>query len=73
MKKYLVLSTLLLTVVLIGRAQSPAATQSKVVGPEKGALVIIGGGAITPDIWNRFVELAGGNAAEYLNPSFLTI
>jgi cyanophycinase len=32
------------------------------VGPEKGALVIVGGGAMGPEIWNRFVELAGGPA-----------
>jgi cyanophycinase len=43
-------------------AQTPGA-QPKVVGPEKGALVIVGGGAVTPDIWNRFVELAGGKEA----------
>lgn len=43
----------------IGFAQ-PAA---KTVGPEKGALVIVGGGTISADIWNRFVELAGGAAA----------
>ncbi len=33
------------------------------VGPEKGALVIVGGGAMGPEIWNRFVDLAGGPAA----------
>lgn len=30
------------------------------IGPEKGALVIVGGGKLGPDIWNRFIELAGG-------------
>jgi len=29
-------------------------------GPEKGSLIIIGGGGATPEIWNKFVELAGG-------------
>ena len=29
-------------------------------GPEKGALVIIGGGGSTPEIWDKIVELAGG-------------
>lgn len=33
---------------------------AQTTGPEKGALVIVGGGAIPPDIWNRFIELAGG-------------
>ncbi|WP_020606683.1 cyanophycinase [Spirosoma spitsbergense] len=39
-----------------------SSTQAK-VGPEKGALVIVGGGAMGPEIWNRFIELAGGPAA----------
>jgi len=30
------------------------------VGPANGALVLAGGGALGPDIWERFVELAGG-------------
>ncbi len=29
-------------------------------GPEKGSLIIIGGGVIPPDIWDKFTELAGG-------------
>lgn len=36
--------------------------QTKTVGPEKGALVIVGGGNMGPEIWNRFIELAGGAA-----------
>ncbi|PRY40041.1 cyanophycinase [Spirosoma oryzae] len=71
MKKQLLIIGFLLSVGLSGRAQSSAAqssaaqssaAQPKFVGPEKGALVIVGGGAITPDIWNRFIELAGGPA-----------
>ncbi|MDR1154949.1 MAG: cyanophycinase [Bacteroidales bacterium] len=31
-------------------------------GPEKGSLVIIGGGTVTPEIWDRMVGLAGGAA-----------
>jgi cyanophycinase len=31
-------------------------------GPPKGALIIIGGGVVTADIWARFTELAGGAA-----------
>lgn len=30
----------------------------------KGSLIIIGGGDVTPQIWDRFVELAGGENAE---------
>jgi len=29
-------------------------------GPEKGNLVIVGGGMVGPEIWNRFIALAGG-------------
>jgi cyanophycinase len=29
-------------------------------GPEKGSLVIIGGGGVTDDIWDKIVELGGG-------------
>ncbi|XWW46619.1 cyanophycinase [Fibrella sp. USSR17] len=35
---------------------------AQTTGPEKGTVVIVGGGAISPDIWNRFIELAGGKA-----------
>ncbi|GAB4038462.1 cyanophycinase [Spirosoma jeollabukense] len=39
-----------------------ANAQTKTVGPEKGALIIVGGGAMGPELWGRFVELAGGPA-----------
>ena len=29
-------------------------------GPEKGSLIIIGGGTTTPEMWSKFTELAGG-------------
>ena len=46
-------------------AQKPTAVNSTTVhGPEKGSLIIIGGGTVTPEIWDRFVELAGGKGAE---------
>ena len=32
-------------------------------GPEKGSLVIIGGGKVTDAIWDRFLSLAGGENA----------
>jgi cyanophycinase len=32
----------------------------KTVGPRKGALVIVGGGKIGPEIWDRLIQLAGG-------------
>ncbi|SFE45102.1 cyanophycinase [Spirosoma endophyticum] len=58
MKKQFVLSILFLLLVTgLTNAQTP-----KTVGPEKGALVIVGGGAMGPELWNRFIELAGGAA-----------
>lgn len=43
-------------------AQNPA----NPVGPEKGSLVIVGGGNVGPEIWARFVELAGGANANII-------
>lgn len=40
-----------------------ASTPAVSSGPAKGALVIVGGGAIGDDIWAKFVELAGGKAS----------
>ncbi len=58
-----ILTTFLGTVAF---AQKPTAStgNTTVHGPEKGSLLIIGGGTVTPDIWDRFVELAGGKNAE---------
>jgi cyanophycinase len=36
------------------------------VGPLKGALVIQGGGDILPDVWERFVSLAGGPDSHFV-------
>jgi len=36
---------------------------AQVVSPERGALVVVGGGRIGPDVLNRFFELAGGKDA----------
>ena len=58
MKKQFVLPLLLLTL-LTGKL---SAQTSQTVGPEKGALVIVGGGSMSPELWNRFIELAGGPA-----------
>jgi cyanophycinase len=43
-------------------SHAQTASTPKMVGPEKGSLIIVGGGAMGPDLWNRFVELAGGPA-----------
>ncbi|MDR3188491.1 MAG: hypothetical protein LBT94_04815 [Prevotellaceae bacterium] len=51
-----------LCAVNIGFAQSPVTIKDGTTrhGPEKGALIIIGGGGSAPDIWSKFTELAGG-------------
>jgi cyanophycinase len=41
----------------LSHAQTPAT-----IGPEKGSLIIVGGGNVGPEIWSKFVELAGGAA-----------
>ena len=39
-------------------------------GPEKGTLMVVGGGALDKKIWQRFIELAGGsNAAIIVIPT----
>ncbi len=38
----------------------PACSSRPRLGPEHGSLVIVGGGRVGPEIWNRFIELAGG-------------
>ena len=44
------------------QAQNPTAVNLNVTkhGPEKGSLIVIGGGTVGPEIWDRFIELAGG-------------
>lgn len=50
----------------IAGAQNPTVVDLSVTrhGPEKGTLVIIGGGKVTDVIWDRFLELAGGEKAD---------
>ena len=39
---------------------APLAAQTPTVGPPRGAVVVVGGGAIGTDVYGRFIELAGG-------------
>ncbi|MEM7049033.1 MAG: cyanophycinase [Acidobacteriota bacterium] len=41
----------------------PATLQGQSVGPPNGSLVAIGGGQISPEIYRKFIELAGGRDA----------
>jgi cyanophycinase len=64
MKKRLLFSLLIAAIsytVSFGQ-QSPITIKKSTTrhGPEKGSLIIIGGGGSTPKIWAKFTELAGG-------------
>ncbi len=50
----------LLSLCLLGQTSEPT------VGPANGSLLVIGGGALTPQIVSRFVGLAGGKDAEVI-------
>lgn len=59
------LSTVALLIVAAGCASTAARPTSTTlagprVGPPNGAVVVVGGGAIGPEILTRFIELAGG-------------
>ncbi len=51
----------LFLLIATGHAQQKETTAS--VGPERGTLIIIGGGTVGAEIWARFIEAAGGNNA----------
>ena len=65
MKKILISMTVIAFAWIAG-AQNPTVVDLSVTrhGPEKGTLVIIGGGKVTDVIWDRFLELAGGENAK---------
>ena len=64
MKKYLLTIGLSLAFLSYeAQAQTPITVKKASVtrhGPDKGSLIIIGGGGATPEIWKRFTDLAGG-------------
>ena len=63
MKKLFLLSIVLVFSIALGFAQTPIQINEKSTtrhGPETGSLIIIGGGGPTPEIWAKFLELAGG-------------
>jgi cyanophycinase len=60
MKRLIHYALLLILLMTISFAYAQHATTPTTVGPQKGALVIVGGGKVGADIWARFIELAGG-------------
>jgi cyanophycinase len=52
-----------LLVVALAFAGSIAHAQAPRVGPERGTLIVAGGGRLGPEIVQRFIDLAGGDTA----------
>lgn len=52
--------------VLLAALSSAVAQSAETVGPEKGTLVIVGGGKMGPAIIGEFVERAGGKEAPFV-------
>lgn len=64
MKKTLIKTAFTLLIAFItGHA---IAQQTSFIGPEKGTLIIVGGGNVGPEIWAKFVEKAGGTNAKII-------
>jgi cyanophycinase len=63
MKKYQII---LITLLLLRGAGFAQVAKPSFIGPEKGHLVIVGGGNVGPEIWARFIELAGGPNAKII-------
>ena len=51
-------------IVVLGLIASISLAQTK--GPRKGSLVIVGGGRVSQEIWDRFIMLAGGPQANFV-------
>jgi cyanophycinase len=60
MKKLSIFIMLLFATAAIAQSPVTARVETTRHGPEKGALLIIGGGGSTPAIWAKFIQLAGG-------------
>lgn len=48
---------------LAGQEAEARTPSAPVVGPKRGTVIVAGGGTLGPEIWERFVELAGGRDA----------
>ena len=55
-----VLTLAMLAIAGIGSAGHAQSCERPCVGPPRGAIVAAGGGKLDPQIYERFVELAGG-------------
>ncbi|MGH7616367.1 MAG: cyanophycinase [Gemmatimonadaceae bacterium] len=50
----------LLAAALVAPVALSAQARSTKVGPPRGTVIVVGGGAMGPEIYNRFIEAAGG-------------
>jgi len=64
MKKVIV--KVVLSLLVLSSGAVVAQQKSSFVGPEKGTLIIVGGGNVGSEIWAKFVEKAGGTNAKII-------
>jgi cyanophycinase len=60
------LLALVLLITAIPLVRAGGKTSSVTHGPDKGSLIIVGGGKLGPEIISRFIELAGGPQANFV-------
>ncbi|MES2520149.1 MAG: cyanophycinase [Bacteroidota bacterium] len=56
-------SLLLISLVFVTIFNTYSQQNIPTIGPENGALVIVGGGKVPAEVWAKFIELAGGEGA----------
>src|SRR5581483_1850347 len=64
--KYFLTVFILLIIAIPRLCAGGNVSASASAGPSKGALVIVGGGRLGPEIVSRFIELAGGAQANFV-------
>jgi cyanophycinase len=63
MRKFHALFVLLSLQIIVIHAKAQVGKDIYTSGPEKGSLLIVGGGKLGQDIWDKFIELGGGKDA----------
>ena len=63
-RKYFRFLSSLIFFIVCNQADAQEKDDLATQGPAKGSLVIAGGGKLNNDIWNKFIELAGGKSAK---------
>jgi cyanophycinase len=56
-------SLLLISLIFITIFNAFSQQNTSTIGPENGALIIVGGGKVPAEVWAKFIELAGGEGA----------